>query len=297
MLKKNKIIAGIVLYNPDINRLTENLRAICPQVDNVLLIENGSKTTNYLSSINRTFSNLVIIKNDKNYGIAYALNQILAYAYTNGCKWALTLDQDSVVAPNMINVYENVASDNVGIIGCCIEDRNFHDNVPDGLNNKETEVDWVISSASFTNVKAWKEVGGFDTNMFIDWVDWDICKAMKNAGYSIIKTYKTKLTHELANNAFLAIVFRKWRLILNRPAFRYYYVYRNRIYMARKYHDISMKSQLVELWWQTITCILYEQHKIQNLFAFMRGICDGFRMPIYKGELGEIEIKSFLNIQ
>ena len=39
---------GIVLYNPDIPRLRENISAIKPQVDKVVLIENGSKDTSYL---------------------------------------------------------------------------------------------------------------------------------------------------------------------------------------------------------------------------------------------------------
>lgn len=37
-----RVLAGIVLYNPEIGRLQENIDAIYQQVDTVLLIENGS---------------------------------------------------------------------------------------------------------------------------------------------------------------------------------------------------------------------------------------------------------------
>ena len=37
-----KYIAGIVLYNPDLGRLKENIESICKQVDKVILIDNGS---------------------------------------------------------------------------------------------------------------------------------------------------------------------------------------------------------------------------------------------------------------
>ena len=38
-----KTLAGIVLYNPDIERLRENIAAIAPQVDTLLFIDNASE--------------------------------------------------------------------------------------------------------------------------------------------------------------------------------------------------------------------------------------------------------------
>ena len=37
-----KILAGIVLFNPDIERLKQNAAAILPQVDCLLAVDNGS---------------------------------------------------------------------------------------------------------------------------------------------------------------------------------------------------------------------------------------------------------------
>lgn len=42
-----KVLAGIVLYNPETDRSQENIDAIYQQVDTVLLIENGSSNTDY----------------------------------------------------------------------------------------------------------------------------------------------------------------------------------------------------------------------------------------------------------
>ena len=198
--EKIKVLAGIVLYNPDIERLRENIQAIKPQVDAVLLIENGSKSLDYREQL-KDFSDVLYIKNSGSMGIAYALNQILGYAYSHGYEWAITLDQDSVVTSGMIEVYKHEVKEDTGILGCWIDDRNYKDKlgVEWGLAHGTFTTNWVITSASFTNVKSWKACGGFDTSMFIDWVDWDICEAMKDAGYKIYKTYKTKLVHELGN--------------------------------------------------------------------------------------------------
>ncbi|MDC2274628.1 hypothetical protein [Bacteroides thetaiotaomicron] len=35
-----KIVAGIILYNPDIDRLMDNISAISPQVESIIIIDN-----------------------------------------------------------------------------------------------------------------------------------------------------------------------------------------------------------------------------------------------------------------
>ena len=100
-----KYIAGIVLYNPDLGRLKENIESICKQVDKVILIDNGSDNIREIEDLIKEYLNCILLKNGENMGIAYALNQILKYAYENDVKWFLTLDQDSVCSRNLINTY------------------------------------------------------------------------------------------------------------------------------------------------------------------------------------------------
>ena len=76
-----KYIAGIVLYNPDLGRLKENIESICKQVDKVILIDNGSDNIREIEDLIKKYLNCILLKNGENMGIAYALNQILKYAY------------------------------------------------------------------------------------------------------------------------------------------------------------------------------------------------------------------------
>lgn len=87
-----RILAGIVLYNPDIGRLIENYNAIVNQVDDVLIIDNGSDNYN---DIDNYFNDkkVQIIRNYNNLGIATALSQIMEYASSNEFDWVLTLDR------------------------------------------------------------------------------------------------------------------------------------------------------------------------------------------------------------
>jgi len=273
------VLAGIVLYNPDKNRLIENIEAIKTQVECVLLVDNGSTNFNY-TELNESYENIVFIKNNENKGIAYALNQICGYAYSHGFNWVITLDQDSVATEGMVDVYKNIVNDSIGILGCWIHDRGYQIDETWGIEHETFETDWVITSASFTNVKAWKDCGGFDNTMFIDYVDWDICESMRKAGYKIMKTYKTKLIHELGHNTKLVKVRHHIMQVMNHKPIRYYYSVRNRIYMAKKYKHISMWEQLKEICFKLYTVEKYEKNKWKNLIAILKGTVEGFFLKV-----------------
>ena len=280
-----KTIAGIVLYNPDIARLRENIEAINPQVDEILMVDNGSKSSYH--GIFDTYKGITIIKNDINQGIAYALNQICGYAYTHGFDWVLTLDQDSVATPGMVDVYKSIANNEIGILGCWIHDRGYQIDESWGIEHETFETDWVITSAAFTNINAWKDCGGFDNGMFIDYVDWDICESMRKAGYKIMKTYKTKLIHELGHGTRLVMVRHHQMQVMNHKPIRYYYSTRNRIYMARKYKHIGLLEQLKEIGFKLYTVERYERNKLQNLVAIIKGTIAGFFLNVKYNNIKE----------
>ena len=76
-----RIAAIIVLYNPEMNRLHENIMAVYDQVDEVHLIDN---TSNNIASIKEKYKNNKKISfqcNNTNCGIAKALNQGFEYFF------------------------------------------------------------------------------------------------------------------------------------------------------------------------------------------------------------------------
>ncbi len=288
-----KVIAGIVLFNPNLERLKENIDAIKPQVDLLLFIDNGSKDQSYKERLKGS-ENIVVVRNEKNMGIAYALNQILGYAYCHGYKWALTLDQDSVAADNMIEVYKSLVADDVGMVGCMIIDRNFKRDQSWGIARQVVEMNWIITSASLTNVDAWMKCGGFDTGMFIDWVDWDIGESMRKVGYRIIRSYKTSLLQELGHNTRLERIRMHEMQIMNHSTFRYYHFFRNRIYMSRKYKHISFFHEVKENCFQMYAILKYEDKKMDKFLAFLRATIVGLFYPRVKHQFIDDE---FLSIE
>ena len=82
-------VAGIVVFNPDMVRLKENIEAIIPQVETVIVIDNGSKDENEIPSFLEAYKSTVCIRNAENMGIAKALNQIVNKADELGYEWVL----------------------------------------------------------------------------------------------------------------------------------------------------------------------------------------------------------------
>lgn len=228
-----KRIAGIVLYNPEVERLKENIGAIIPQVDELLLVENGSCDTSFLNQF-EDIEKVVIIRNNGSKGVAYALNQILEYASINGYEWALTLDQDSVCPDNLINLYsEYIDDETVGMICPRVKDRNFGE-IEYSCQLRSQIVDSAITSASMLRISAWRDCGGFWNDLFIDMVDFDICWSLQEKGYKIVQVNDTVLYHEIGHGKMVR--FRgKDVAIYNHSPFRDYYIVRNSIAVGRKH--------------------------------------------------------------
>ncbi len=274
-----KIITGIVLFNPELERLKENVDAIHGRTDMIVFVDNGSANAEQIMDFLSQYDNVSVIRNENNAGIARALNQICEFAEQKNADYVLTLDQDSVCPPNIISEYRKHIGENTGILCPLIKDRNHNlDKIESDCDI--TEVKKCITSASLMNIKAWKSVNGFDESMFIDGVDFDICIRIRKRGFSIIRVNTVTLIHEIGKITVRRFLL--WNVrVKNHSAFRKYYIARNIIYLARKQKSVLkvMKSYLQVLK-QWICVLLYENEKRNKLKEIQRGFCDGIKAEI-----------------
>lgn len=274
----DKILAGIVTYNPEISRLKENLVALLSQVNHIYIIDNGS------TNLSEIYSLIEFLKTDKvkiesygiNKGIAKALKDIMIYSYKNRYEWVLSLDQDSVIEPELINEYIKAAYDannkNVGIFTCLIKDRNFYDSQYEKQNEVYLDVPYCITSASFTNVEKYMKTDGYDETFFIDAVDFDICYSMREAGYFIRRINYIGLYHEVGHGVNRWFLWKKIVVYHQKP-FRIYYYARNLKIMHKKHKKMYpywkfFKTELALF----MRIFLYENSKWKKIVAFKRGI-------------------------
>lgn len=275
----SEIMIGIVLYNPDLKRLSVNINSCLNQVNNILLVDNSS---NNIEKIQQKFLNnkkINILRNSQNMGIAHALNQILNFAYKNGFKYCLTLDQDSIMAKDYIkNILQHQSLPNhCAIIAPCIKDTNLSqvngDNERNSIEMIANAKD-VISSGSLIDIDAAIRVGGFNDNLFIDYVDVDFNQRILNAGYSIVRINDSVLYHELGYSQYHKLLGIRV-LVDNHNAIRRYYITRNRLYYAKKYFGNSeYYKERIKVWLSKIKILLFEENKRDKIQSINRGIRD-----------------------
>jgi rhamnosyltransferase len=228
-----RVLTGIVSFNPDIERLKDNLSTIYKQDTDILIYDNGSINISAIKALSSEYKfNLIASPNNK--GIASGLKSIMDYANINHYDWVLSLDQDSIASINLINQYRHYIEDpEIGGITCRIKDRNFNDE-KSKTNLSIEYVNLCITAGFFLRVTAYNKTTGYDEKMFIDCVDFDICYSLLEKGYKIIRIPFIGLLHEVGHGKNISL-FGYPYVIYNHTPWRRYYINRNSIYIAKKH--------------------------------------------------------------
>ena len=274
------IFAGIITYNPNRQRLFQNINAIRPQVNKIIIVDNGSDNYDVIQEIADELHVVIeVIRNNTNLGVAKALNQMMEKSLREGADWVLTLDQDSVVTNSIISDYSRYFRiPKIGMMTCILKDRNAKGLTVKQINGEYEDVNRCITSGCLTSVSAWNESGHFDEKMFIDFVDFDMCLSMREHGYRIIRVNKVGILHELGHSKDVRFN-GKQAIVDNHSSNRKYYIIRNRLYYIKKhYKTINVKIEYKAICKYFLTTLIYEDNKISKLNAMIRGIVDSKHM-------------------
>ena len=274
-----KVLALIVLYNPDMNRLNQNIEAVSLQVDEVVLVDNGSDNIDEVK--NNIKNSVTFIYNDKNVGIARALNEGFEYAIKNEYDWVLTLDQDSVTEKHLVEIYKKYLHlPDIGMLTCNFVDRNSDIILEEEQQKEYYTVSRCITSASFCSVEAYIKSGGFDDYMFIDYVDHDYSAKMYKNNYKIYRINYDGLLHEIGHTKVYHF-FGLRAVSTNHSAFRQYYMARNNIILAKKYPEYyKMRNRIIVELCRWIVILLFEKNKFKKLSRRFNGIKDGIKYKV-----------------
>lgn len=279
-----KIGCLIITYNPDLQRLEDNLINCTQQISNVVIVDNGSKNISSVQNMCRMFNSHLISLN-KNIGIAGAQNRGFHYLQGQGYNWVLTLDQDSIIPLNMIEAFikSQKLKNDTGIITPAYTDENW--NGKKKLNKQANNIvitrkNLVISSGNLVNVKAWETVDGFDEDLFIDLVDFDFDAKLNIAGYKIFQLDNIYLRHSIGikikKSPIIKFILLCDAAISDHSAARQYYIYRNSIIFHKRYAAYKKRFLIVRTLIATRRILLYRNRREKFLSA-IKGINDGMR--------------------
>lgn len=193
------MICGIIIYFPEFDRLKNNIDRLRKRNLNIVFFVNGC-TERCLDYLNNIEDSIVLTEN-KNVGMATALNKIFIYAKSIGAKWVLTFDQDSIISDDFLLAIRkkmSYAENNLACICPKIVDnrRIFPANKSVQYFGSEEYVNMCITSGSCTRVEAWDQIGGFDDYLFIDLVDNDFCKRLISFGWRILRLNNVELDQQ-----------------------------------------------------------------------------------------------------
>lgn len=280
---EQNVCAGIVLYNPDVDRLRENIESICPQVSFVVLIDNGSYNLNEVVELIRKYEYITLVKNDNNLGIASALNQICDVAKRKGYEWVLTLDQDTVCPPHLIKCLTEHIRPDIGIVCPAV-----HYEGQEEKNKRQAPFEYVyacMSSASLTNVLAWNLVGGFREDYFIDFVDNEFCMKLRNSGYKILRVNECQISHELGKMVCRKILGVIPLKLCEHSPFRFYYMTRNNIVFIREYREhLFVFKEYLKLLYVLLSGFIASSNKRLTFCNIRKGIVDA-----KAGKMGKLD--------
>jgi rhamnosyltransferase len=141
------------------------------------------------------------------------------------------------------------------------------------------EVTMVISSGSLVRVEAFRDVGGFDAGLFIDYVDTDFCLKCIQRDWLIMVCAGAHMQHSLGQRSIKKVMGISLSPTNHRP-FRHFYIARNRIAMWRRHawrhpHWALFDLATVVLW--VVRVGLAEREKVAKFRAMIAGTWSGLR--------------------
>ncbi len=254
-----RVYAVVVCFNPSQEDLGSLVAALVPQVEYVLLVDNGSNDTTHAWLKALCGPRTGLISNGANLGVAAAQNVGIRRALADGASHVALYDHDSLPAPDMIEVQlaveekilreDNHAGQGMPVriagLGPSCVDVKTGNQLPfmrlagcrifrqmPAPDVSHVYADYLISSGILLPAKALEEIGLMDESLFIDYVDIEWGWRARAKGYTCVGIPLARMAHRIGESSVKVPFLNRYLNI--HSSRRHYFFYRNAIWLYRR---------------------------------------------------------------
>jgi len=244
-----RVVAIIVTYQPELQALGTLLSAVLSQVEEVIVVDNGSSIdiAGWLAAKGRPHLHCIALRTNR--GVAAAHNIGIGWARDCGATHIVLFDHDSLPEPDMVKRLLESAEQMVqrGFAVAAVGPRYIdarQDNPPPFIRirgikvercrcehpDSIVRVDYLISSGCLIPMTTLDSVGGMREELFIDYVDIEWGLRARHRGFQAFGACAAGMHHSLGEEP---ITFFGRKLPLHSPL-RHYYHFRNAVWLYRQ---------------------------------------------------------------
>lgn len=285
--------AVVVTYFPD-PAFPFRLAAIVREIPACIVVDNSAAPAIRAELVELcTQLGCEFIAQPENTGLGSALNAGFAAHAARGAREVVAFDQDSTPQSGFAIALLNTrrAVKGLGVIGANWQDQGRPGAASHHLRRHLLppffrrsvartdlfDVTCVITSGTLFDVALWRELGGFDTGLFLDLVDTDFCLRARAIGRAIGVSATARLAHRRGAKRPIRRLGRTWWPAFM-PPLRLRYVARNRIHLLARHGYREPHWALFELCFAAklvADILLLENDKLAKIASSLRGTWDG----------------------
>lgn len=238
-----------------------------------IVADNGSEDDSVLI-ITKKFPDVHIIKNGANLGYAEGNNRAITYAVDSGFDYILLLNNDAVVAPQLLKNFIEVSEShpNAGVFGgkiyylseplkiwfaggkidadSLLTTHEGFGKIDDGISWEEVRpIDYACGCALLVRSDVIKKIGTLESKFFLMWEEADFCCRAIRAGFECLFVPKALVWHKISAS------FKGG----DEGYLQNYFMVRNRLLWIERNIPISER------------CIFYIKILLPNIGRYLRG--------------------------
>jgi rhamnosyltransferase len=285
------VAAVVSLFNPD-DGVLANAKALLGQADTVVVVDDGSPEDPSEVLARLAALGCVVERLGSNSGIAAALNAGIGRALQDLAKpdYILTMDQDSLLDDGYIDslIAAAEAAEAAGVPVAMVGPGTVL-GLPVRRSGRLNGIQLggePIQSGLLVPVSVLEQLGLFQDSLFIDGVDSEFYLRCTAAGLRTIIAPEAALQHSLGSPAVANVLGRELSVggqpirVRTAAVWRYYYLFRNRILLARQYGRRfplwTLKGFLADYRHLAIVTVLAPGRRARLVNA-VHGVGDGVR--------------------